>query len=115
MSIRATKISAFLSGFTLGLAVTLLDIAKDNGIISFNADSNYVFPFFGLYFLVTGILFVIGIETIKAKQLHAEAGMVFWPSTKQARQIYYSAWLRMFIWFIGSGVGMVCFVPLSKI
>lgn len=112
MNIRATKISAFLSGLSLGLAASIMNLAKREGFISFNTDSSNVFPFFVLYFLLTGVLYVIGIEAIKAKQLHRESGVLFLPTIKEARQVYYSVWLRMFIWFIGGGVGMLCVVIL---
>jgi hypothetical protein len=112
MNIRASKISAFFSGLSLTLIASLLDFAQNKGMIDFNAESRNVFPFIAIYFLVTGILFVIGIEAIKAKLNQAEKGTILKPTSKEDRQVYYSAWGRMCLWFVGGIIGGVWMIPL---
>ena len=55
------------------------------------------------YFLVTVVLFVAGIELCKLQNGRGIVGNVriYFAGSPDQKKMYYSAWERMAIWFIG--------------
>jgi hypothetical protein len=76
LKFKATRLCAFLTGFVLGLAGVALDKAGKRALVSFTFESPRVFPFVIVYFLVTGLLFVIGPQTWSGASLAVPPALV---------------------------------------
>ena len=113
MNIRANSLTAFLSGFSLSVAAGALDIAMGEGYIPFNAESDHIFPFFAAYFLITGIVFVIGFDVIK-KQFNKYRSSVNMIQPME-KEIFFAISVRVFIWFVGGAIGILCCLFVSGI
>jgi hypothetical protein len=112
MKLTATKFTAFLTGFLLTSATMLLDIAKTHSLISFNADSPGIFPFFIGYFFITGIVFVIGIQLI-SQSTFASIPFTSIPKDQEGWKAMFNTWGRMLAWFFGCVVGVILLLPFK--
>ena len=109
LKFKATKRSAFLVGFSLSFAAVAFDIAHERALVSFTLDSPNVFPIVGIYFLVTGICFVIGPRVTTIKRV-PWTGI---PKDSEAWSQTFQVWGRMIFWFLGAMTGMVSLLPFK--
>lgn len=96
--------SASLTGASLAGLVTLLDFLNARGVVSENADGPHMFPAIAAYFLVTVLVWVIGIRNISPPELKTRIPFVYIPTNRAGVRLMLNVWGRMFAWFLGAGV-----------
>lgn len=106
---KATKVSAFLSGFVLSFAGVAFDIASKRKLVSFTFDSPRVLPFVGIFFIVTGLIFVIGPQMFSIERI-PYTGI---PKNRFAWTLMFQAWGRMVVWFLGAVAGALSLMPFK--
>jgi hypothetical protein len=106
---KATKVSAFLAGFVLSFAGSAFDIASKRRLVSFTFDSPSVFPFVGMFFIATVLIFVIGPQMISIERI-PYTGI---PKNRSAWMSMFQIWGRMAVWFLGAVVGVFSLMPFK--
>ena len=109
LKFKATKISAFLAGFSLAFAVVGSDIANKRGVVSFTFDSPQMFPYVLMFFFAPVFVFVIGPQVFSIERIRY-TGI---PKDRAAWTLMSQTWGRMLIWFIGAVVGIFSIVPFK--
>jgi hypothetical protein len=109
----ATNKTAFLAGLSLTVLTRLIDVAKSQGLISWNADNPEVFPFVLVYFFVTVLVLVIGIRNLAPKELGTRIPFVYFPTDREGVKFMFRGWGRMFIWFLGAASGIAVTIPIA--
>ena len=100
----ATRTTAFLSGASLTALAICLGILKARGGIPYNADSPELFPFIAAYFLVTALVFVIGVRNLFPSELKTKIPFVYFPTDREGWTLLFNCWGRMIVWFFGGAV-----------
>ncbi len=79
----ATRTTAFVAGASLSIVVAVLSVLKARGVIPYDADSPQVFPFVGVYFFVSVLVFVIDVRSIAPKELKTKFPGVYFPTNRE--------------------------------
>ncbi len=111
-SLEATKLTAFLAGFSLGAAAGALEFAHVRGLTSFTMASPNAFPFAAAYFFVSSLLFVIGMPFVRG-DAYERIPFSSVPKTKEGWSKVVAVWIRMVFWFGGAVVGGIIFYSLA--
>lgn len=102
LTFKATKISAFLAGFSLSFAVVGSDIANKRGVVRFTLDSPQMFPYVLIFFFASVFIFVIGPQVFSIERI-PYTGI---PKDRAAWTLMFQTWGRMLIWFLGAVLGI---------
>jgi len=100
----ATRTTAFCSGASLAALAICLDILKSRGVVPCNADSPELFPFIAAYFLVTVLVFVIGVRNLFPAALKTRIPFVYFPTDREGWTLLFNCWGRMLVWFVGGAM-----------
>jgi hypothetical protein len=89
---EATKTSAFLSGILTAITATIVE----------NNDLSFIIVV--IVFSSTMIVYVIGFEIWREMRKGEDISSypAVYPKNAKGRAVFYRAWLRMFIWFLGA-------------
>jgi len=82
--------------------IFLLALLKSRGVIPYDGESQELFPFVLVYFVVTVLIWVIGVRSIAPKQLKTRFPGVYFPTNREGVAFLMSVWGRMLIWFLGA-------------
>lgn len=93
--------TAFLAGASLVALAVCLDALKSRGLVPYNADDPELFPLIAAYFLVTGIVFVVGIRNLFPAELKTRMPFMYFPTTRAGWAVLLNCWGRMLAWFLG--------------
>jgi hypothetical protein len=88
----ATRTTAFVSGASLTALSVCLGVLKSRGLIPHSGDDPELFPVIGAYFLVTGIVFVLGFRNPRGL-----------PTSRADWRLLFNCWGRMLAWLLGAG------------
>jgi hypothetical protein len=109
LKFKATKVSAFLAGFSLSFAVVASDIANRHHILAFTLDNPQMFPFVIIFFFVSVFAFVIGPQVSSIERI-PRTGI---PKNRAAWMLMSQTWGRMLVWFLGAVTGAISLMPFA--
>ena len=109
MKLRATKQSAFLAGFSIGVLCMAMDLAHTHGL-PIDPDGLLMEMLIIGYVLVTGIFFVMGLP---AWITDGSDIPPYIPRTRAQWTTVSQRWVRMFLCFLGAGIGFALLTPFK--
>jgi hypothetical protein len=87
-----TRTTAFLAGASLSVIA--------GGLSAHDADGR-LFPFILVYFVVTAVVFVIGVRNLAPREMKTKVLFMYFPTNREGWRLEFEIWRRMALWFLG--------------
>jgi hypothetical protein len=98
----ATRKSAFIAGLSLVLFIVLLESLEQLGVVPIGSSNKQLVPLIIVFFFLSGLLFVIGIESLAPSELKTKIPFFYFPTNRKGLNFLFRTWGRMLVWFLGA-------------